>query len=239
MPPKSVMKKKAMIDPKKKGMLSIIGSAMCDVKKIDCMTDTEVKDFMESVKVRSEYPTVEAMPDALQTIRADVITTMNLDHDLQTSALVYPVQESVDPKKVYTLPKLADSAVIRVVVTYGSHEVFVSKNMEKSLGSMLGGTGIGTFVPMGSAIKLLASSGDFSYDNKDTYDSEMYPGGGRKRPTKRQLIIFDFISTSEDVLKKVQGEELSRITGLVTKIPQASSVILPLIQALTSGKSSA
>lgn len=222
------MKKKTMVDPKKKGMLSAMGSFLCDVRKIESSSDSEVKEFFDLVKTRTEYTSVEDMPDPLQTLRADIISTLELDHDLKTSVVVYPQQESVDKKKTYTLPKPRDNVVVRVVLVYGSHEIFYSKGLEKVMGP------IGSFVHQGSAIKILPSSGDFWYDNKDDYDRETYPGSGKKRPTKRQLAIFDFISESEDVSKKIKSQEITRITGLVTKIPQASQIILPLLKSFSS-----
>jgi len=229
---KTVLKKKAVIDPEKKSFINIIGKCICETKNIESLKDQKSGEYFKSVKQRTTFESVNDMPDTLQDIYSDVVSTMELNHDLKTTAIVYSPQDHVDKKKIYNLPNYNDNVICRVVVVYGSHEIFYSKRMNKILGN------IGSFVNQGQAIKFIPTSGSFYYDNKDTYDAEMYSGSGNKRPTSRQLIIFDFFSDSEDDKKKVNDKEISRITGLITKIPKASNIILPLLNSLISSKTS-
>lgn len=111
----------------------------------------------------------------------------------------------------------------RVIGVAGSHEIFDPSE------SLIGGlVQKHILVRSGHSIKMNVGPANMlslSYNDKDTYDKEIYGGKGFKFPHNRWIFVMDMFGETEDDSKKVGLKSLSEVTE---DMPEASKMISKL-----------
>lgn len=242
----AVRQKRRMINPAQKSLISQAMGSICDVRKLERYPLDDIKSaFEESYKHREggtrgvviysrDAGTMDsssmALPETLQNVLAEVVTTFRLEHELAESVittLIPPPPAFTSKDSTFNLPSYPEKSVCRIVIPFGSHEIFQSRG----LGSVLGPHGI--MVPQGSGIKMLSVHGDFVFNNKTTYDTTFHPGKGMKSPDRRHLVVFDFISDSDELIQKVRQQELPRLTRALAPIAGTQGALSSILNSLT------
>lgn len=194
-------KLRRVIDPRRQDLLTNMFGSLSDTKKLD--PDTLSKVF-------SDNP---GQKDALADIKADIISKFSIDYELKVKTTFLLAPKIFDKMRTFKLPPYPEKIVTRVVISHGSHEVF----MPNTSNPFLKGNA-GLFCANNHALKFSPRYGELTYNNKSSYNKEAHPGKGFKYPHKRQLLILDFYSESQDVANNHSSEELSKVVDSISKV---------------------
>lgn len=188
-------RRQTQVNPLHQGILSKVIDAVYTVKKIENSKPDDFNKLMAFPDENKEF---------LSDLIAEVVTSFQIDHNLNPVPHFVNVKPFIDKHKTNILPKCVENTVTRVVVVSGTHEIF--ENL--ALSALPFNQGI--FVSQGHAFKTLPSQGDLMYNDRDTYDKVKYPGKGIKRPHNRRLVIIDFVAKDSEAATKAVSEDVSK-----------------------------
>lgn len=192
--PRGKGKQKLSTNPQFDDLFKKVIGSLCEVKQLSLVTQHNVEKIFSNADTREEL---------LKDIQFEVVTEFRLNPDLKVNRILMPPRQTITKGSVNKLPPFSPGTLYRIVAISGSHELFYLNSAKKLLGNEA------IFLPQGHAVKITPQHGEFTYDNKSIYDKEKYPGRGFKRPDKRHLLIFDFITEDEEELKKQTGEDFT------------------------------
>lgn len=201
-------------------------SSFCDIKNIPSANYESITKLFSECDQRVFSPE-DVMPSVMEDLCVDIQSAFRIDHDYSIQVTLIPPPTHVIKDFTFKLPPAPQNMIYRIVLLVGTHEVFYLNGLKMFLGQR------GIFLTQGHAMKISAAHGEFSYDNKGKYDNNLYPGRGFKRPERRHLIIFDFISDQEGEATKAAVAEVQRASGTLT---ESGGIVSDIVKKLGFGK---
>lgn len=179
-------------------------SSIFETKKIESATISNISAIFEG-RASEDSAKKELAESALKDVVIDILTQFRVDSTLKYNVILigHPAAP-INKNSEYILPPLTDKTLTRIVLVSGTHELFYPSKMT----SIMGDESI--FLGQGHALEVSSSFGDLRYNDKSYYDKTKHPGKGFKRPENRHLIIVDFVTDDEEIIKKKQGEEIQK-----------------------------